>query len=310
MAWSSAALSAQETTDFAADLPILIGTNPGDNVADARWNATGSLADADTSASGYPAAAGIDRKGNELTKPSSAGTTRYWMADLGATPPDIDCAILFSHNLGAIGSGTVALQFADDAAFTVNLITVGTFNPNPDTDTRRAVLFSLFHTGAVPLRYSLARYVRLVFTFGSSQTPQFGEIWLGRRRQLSAAALLSGYDNEEEESGAEEFEADDGNVRLYALSPRRRVVSAQFKLGTGNSGEAGVVKSWWSDCKGASKPCVIVLQPSSAPQDTAMLVTASRRLARPILALPSSSWSKRDWSVQFREADTFLANDT
>ena len=310
MAYSSAALAAQETTDFAADRPILIGTNPGDSVADARWNATGSLADADTSASGYPAAAGIDRKGNELTKPATAGTTRYWMADLGAAPPDIDCAILFNHNLGAIGSGTAALQFADNAAFSSNLITVGTFDPNPDTDTRRAVMFDLHHTGAVPLRYTLARYVRLLFTFGTSQTPQFGELWLGRRRQLSTNFLLAGYDNEEEETGAEEFEADDGNVRLYGISPRRRCVSATFKLGGGNSSEAGVVKSWWSDCEGASKPSVLVLQPSTAPQDTAMIVTASRRFVRPISAIPSSNWTKRDWAVHFREADSFLANDT
>jgi len=308
VAWSSAGLSAQETADFAADFPILIGTNPGDNLVDARWNATGSLADADASASGYPATLGMDRKGNHLTKPATAGTTRYWMADLGASPPDFDVAILFKHNMGTIGSGTAVLQIADNNAFSTNLQTIGTFDPNPDGENTRQVLTTLKHTGSDPLRYSGARYVRLNFTFGTSQTPQFGELWLGRRRQLSKAMLLSDYDNEEEETSRREFQADDGNTTIYGLGDRRRVVRAVFSLGTGNSGEAGVIKSFWSDC-GGKRPAVLMLQPSTAPETTTMIVIPPASLVRPIRSIPSTGWTKRKWAVEFREADTFLAND-
>lgn len=308
MAWSSAALAAQETADFTADLPILVGTNPGDSLSDARWNATGSLADADTSATNYPATLGMDRKGNHLTKPSTAGTTRYWMADLGATPPDFDVAVLFKHNLGTIGSGTAVLQIADDATFTTNLQTIGTFDPNPDTEGARQVLTTLKHTGAIALRYTLARYVRLNFTFGSSQTPSFGELWLGRRRQLSVNPLLAGYDNEAEESSRLEFTADDGNTTLYGIGPRRRSFAASFLLGTSHSAETSTVKSWWSDCDGI-RPVMVMLQPSVAPETTTMICIPSAKLERPIVAIPSAGFEKRRWTVDFREADTFLADD-
>jgi hypothetical protein len=309
VAWTSAALAAEETADFDADLPILIGTNPGDNLVDARWNATGSLVDADASATGYPATCGMDRKGNHLTKPVSAGTTRYWMADLGTAAPDFDIAILFSPNLGAIGSGTAELSIADDSAFSSNLQVIGTFDPTPDTQTGRQVLTTLKHTGSVPLRYSGARYVRLKFVFGASQTPQFGELWLGRRRQLSTNFLLEGYDDEAEDSERHEFTADDGNTTLYSIGARRRVIPAAFHLGKSHSAESATVRSWWSECGGGTKPCVVMQQPNSAPRTTTGIYIPPKSLMRQILAIPSAGWTKRRWSAEFREADTFLAND-
>lgn len=310
MAWSSAALAAQETADFDLGYPILIGTNPGDGLIDARWNATGSLVDANASATGYPATCGADRKGNHLTKPATAGTTRYWMADFGTAPPDFDVAILFGHNLGAIGSGTAELSIADDSAFTVNLQVIGTFDPNPDTSTARQVLTTLKHTGAVPLRYSGARYVRLKFVFAAAQTPQFGELWLGRRRQMSTHFLLDGFDNLGEESGRDEFVADDGNRILYGTGARARTVPANLILGTNNSGEAATHRSWWTDCRGGTRPSVLILSPSTAPNTTAMICAPQEaRLYRPILAIPSVGWEKRRWSATFRETDTYLADD-
>lgn len=309
MAWSSAALAAQETTDFAADLPILVGSNVGDTLASARWNATGSLADADATATNYPATLGMDRKGNHLTKPSTAGTTRYWMADLGASVGDFDVAMLIGHNMGTIGDGTAVLEIADDNAFTSNLQTIGTFDPDPDTSDARIVLTTLKHTGAVPLRYSGARYVRLNFTFSGSQTPQFGELWLGRRRQLSVAPLLVGYDNTGEESTRREFVADDGNATLYGIGPRRKVVPAEFVLGTSHSAEVGTVLSWWDECYGGTRPGLVILQPSSAPNTTAMICTPSASIRRPLMAIPSAGWEKRRWSTEFRETDSFLADD-
>lgn len=310
MAWSSAALAAQETADFALDYPILIGSNPGDGLLDARWNATGSLADANATASGYPATCGMDRKGNHLTKPATAGTTRYWMADLGTTPPDFDVAILFGHNLGAIGSGTAELSIADDNAFTSNLQVIGTFDPNPDTTTTRQVLTTLKHTGSDPLRYSGVRYVRLKFVFGASQTPQFGELWLGRRRQLSSNFLLEAYDNLSEQSENIRYVADDGSRTIYGKGSRARVAPVDMILGANNSGEAGVHRSWWTDCDGGSKPSVLILQPSSAPNTTAMIVDPEEHvLYRPLLAIPSVGWEKRRWSAKFVETDTFLADD-
>ena len=150
MAWSAAALGAQEIADATANYPCLVGIHAGDSIVDARWNETGSLADDDTSETGYPASNAADRRGDVPTKPDAAASTWYWMIDLGAAAADFDMAAIFGHNFGTIGGLTVTLEIADDNAFTSGHETIATWTPL--TSNTRLVSYALFHTGADALR--------------------------------------------------------------------------------------------------------------------------------------------------------------
>ena len=296
MAYSSAALTAQEIADFALDYPILGGKTAGDSLSDARWNTSGSLANADVSATGFAASKAFDRRGNEITKPNTTGTVWYLMLDAGAAPADVDFAVIIGHNFSSVGVTEVLLQVADDNAFTSNLVTVATWVAG---FTARLASFSLFHTGAAALRYTLGRYWRLKITMASG-TPQVGELWLGRRRQMSTRALM-GFDSSEEEARVADFTADDGSTIRYKLSAGQRVVDASFIIAT--AGEVTTLDSWYTECDRLTEPTIYCEAPSSAPTYSHLMLGEAR------WKRSTFSGAKRRWSPTFREADSFRSAD-
>jgi hypothetical protein len=296
MAWSSASLSADEVSNAAADNPLAVGLHAlsGSSLA-AEWNDTGSLADTDDSATGYPAANAADFRGSVPTKPTGTDTDWYWCADLGASGvPDVDMALLLGHNMGTLGGMTVTLQIADDSAFSTNLQTIATWSPG--TSTLRLVSYTLKHTGSDALRYSSLRYVRLRFQNAGAVTPSFGELWLGRRRQLTVRPTV-GYDETEAVAAATDFVADDRSSIRYQWADGigRRVLDFPALSST----DAATVKSLRDDCKRGGRPVLWCDKPASEPDRTMLM------LPPPELRRPNLGGSKRSFTMTLNEQDTF-----
>lgn len=301
MAWSSAVLAAQETTDFAADHPIAVGLHAlsGSGLA-AEWNDLGTIADTDNSATGYPAANAGDFRGTLPTKPSSTLAVWYWLADLGASGvPDVDMALLMGHNLSS-GGFTVELQIADTSDFTGGTFkTIATWTPG--TSSLRLVEYALKHTGTVPLRYSGLRYVRLKFTHASPSTPSFGELWLGRRRQMGATPAV-GYDERQTEGVASDFQFDDGSAIRYSWNADGPAVKG-VEFPALSSTDAATILSLRDDTNHGSRPMLWCDQPSTAPNRT-LLVLPPLGLKRETLG-----GGKRRVAMDLREQDTFRESE-
>ena len=298
MAWSSAALAAQETTDFAADHPIAVGLHALSGTAlAAEWNNLGTIADTDDSATGYPAANAGDFRGSVPTKPNAALATWYWVADLGASGvPDVDMALLMGHNMGTLGGMTVTLEIADTSDFTGGTFqTIATWTPG--SSSLRLIEYALKHTGAVALRYTGLRYVRLKFVNAGAVTPSFGELWLGRRRQLGADPAV-GYDEREAHGTASDFQFDDGTSLRYSWNGDGPAMKA-VRFPALSSTDATLALDLRDDCKRGTRPILWCDQPSTAPNRT-LLMLPPVDLRRATLG-----GGKRALAMDLREQDTF-----
>ena len=303
MAWSSAGLAADEITNFAADHPIAAGLHALSGSAfAARWNTAGTIAAADVSATGYPALNAGDFRGTVPTKPNTTATTWYHVMDLGASGvPDVDMALLLNHNLGTIGGMTVTLEIADTSDFTG-----GTFQViatwTPGSSSLRLVEYTLKHTGSAALRYSGLRYVRLKFVNAGAVTPQFGELWLGRRRQFSTDPAI-GYDEREAAGTASAFAFDDGTSLIYSWNgdgPAQKAI----RFPALSSTDATLALAVRDDCKRGTRPILWCDQPSTAANRTLLMVppTAMRR--------PTLGGGKRAFALDLREQDTFRESES
>lgn len=307
MAWSSAALTAQEIADFAADYPILVGKTIGDSLADARMNTGGSLSSTDHAATGYAASNAFDRRASEITKPDANVTTVYLMLDAGASPADVDMAMVIGHNFSSVGVTQVDLQVDDVPAFGGGGSTLQTVKTWTTGFTSRLAAYSLFHTGSAALRYSSARYWRLKIQMASG-VPTIGELWLGRRRQLSTAPIIP-YDEKEQVSRISDFVADDGSTMRYKWSSKQFRKKPRFMVKT--TTEVTTIDSWWSDCDGGTKPSLYCENPSSAPTVTHIVLPSGPSLVKPTLARKvSDSRDTRPWEPEFEECDTYQASDS
>lgn len=178
MAFGSGALTANEIADFAADKPLAaVQTVPMGS--DVRWTEVGTFVATDRTDADYPTSWAYDGYPDYKTQPdSTAASTWYLIYDFGAgNEIDLDCAFIIGHNFGTLSLTTVQVEIADDSLFTVNLTTIADFG-SPADDTR-LVDYSLN-----ALRYTNIRYLRLKLSRGSNFTPEIGELFLGRRRQL------------------------------------------------------------------------------------------------------------------------------
>lgn len=278
MAWSSAVLTSDEVTLAAADKPLLAAKNAAASVsATSQWRTSGSWASgSDGTHADYPATNGYDFGGDHDTRPSSAQTTWYYLMQWASGAPDFDLAVILGHNFGTIGGLTVTLEIADDNAFTTNLQTIATWTPGTSND--RLVSLSLKHTGSNALRYSTVPYARMKLTKGSSFTPQFTEIWLGRRRQLRHAANRPhGLDNTR--SGVSEFVSQSGGMvrtTFYKGQAERR-----FQWDVANATEISDVKSWWSESEYGTRPFIYIEKPNANPGDAHFMWSESDGLSLP-----------------------------
>lgn len=270
MAWSSADISASELTLAAADKPILVGVQGLESPTTARWDTNGSLADgSDQAESGYPSRWAYDRRSGKRTKPaSSILSTWYFACDRGSTLQDFDCVFIVDTTFYNYGT-TVTIQIADDNAFSSNLKTIATWSTIVSHTKRRHAELALNHTGSGSSnaqRYSNVRYLRMVMagTFGT-EVPAFGELWLGRRRQMKHKGNTPFYGTADYMQGSQRnFNTGAGEnlsaVRYYG----QRVIDLNF-----NPSEDTYhtnVRSWFRDCGWGTRSFIYVEDPHTYPE--------------------------------------------
>lgn len=301
MAWSGVALSSAETTNKAADKPLLGGLQAGDTYSAGRWVATttGVFTDTDITDAQTPVDLAFDRYHHARTQvdSGSAGTAFSLLADLGATPGDVDGVLFVDHNLGTtMGGGTVTAQIADDSAFSTNLQTLASHTVTASDDTRFA-MWSLNDGTNNPARISGARYWRFTFSMSSSGAPAVGEVWLVRRRQLIHAPRMP-YDD----TGAMDIvtENSSGGVIFSYVDAERKAVRDVI-IDNADSTETTDLEGWWDDRSGG-KAFIWCEVPGTSPHLFHIMKLTNNRHAGPIQV-----GSYRVWSIPMTEQAPHLA---
>jgi len=272
MAWSSAALTAAEIADAAADKPLIAVQAIPNAPTVERWTKTGTTAGTDYALSTHPTKRAHDGQGGLVTKTDGElSATWYLTYDLAAAGVEFDCAFLIGHNLNTLGVTDLELSIADAADFATNLQTIHDFGA-PASGNRLAAL-SLFHTGAAALRYSAVRYARLKIVGPGNITPEIGELILGRRRQLprnpdmpwSPYGLANAYDL---------VRTDGGVIHIANRHRNRRDLSLEWPVEG-----ATYVSDWrafWAACDG---PFVWCENPTTAPASWHLMIRDQEEIA-------------------------------
>lgn len=296
-AFTFAALTATESSDFAADNPLVIGTSGLESLSTAAWKPASSTAVASTANSGHATGFAytrlFDRFGHVVNKPSASSNAVWTLAFAFSTGVTFDSFMIWNHNLSSCS--TIRLQVSStNFASASTTQTIKTFT----TGTGRYVTFSVLHTGSVPLRYSSIRHARLVFKSSSGTIkPTIGEIWLGRRRQLSHTPLLA-YDPDRLAARTVVAETFSGVKKQYLQHRGRRVLEATYFMHT--SGQYSTLSDWFSDSYQGSRPFLWAEKPSTEAAQTRVMT-----LSEPVLHAPHEGNSIRRFTFDMSEQAPF-----
>lgn len=284
MAWSSAALSAAESTGFAADKPVIGAQVCPRSPTDVRWNTTGSLATADDVNASYPCHRVYDGKLQYTSTRTTAATQSYLIFDFAAAGIEFDALLLGSgHNLYTDACNlTLDIDDASNFSGASNLLTVASFAAN-----MRYAAWDLHHTGSVPLRYSAVRYARLGMLSAGAVTPELSEVIFLRRRQLprnpstpfNPTALRA-----QSEIGA----TAGGSLTNHIDHEGRFDLSARWPLKS--DAEAADVEAWYKQCGGQVIYCP---QPTTYPHRFNLM-----QIADYSLELPVQGFVKRTFTLE------------
>jgi len=143
MAFSSADLTAAETTGFSNDKPMMVLQNANamsvdSPPTDAHWTIDGKHTGTDKTESTTPASRAYDDIGSLITKTISgaaSSTTKYYNFYYG-TAISFDTFILLGHNLNSTDATTVHLDVADNNDFDENVREIAKFTLSGSTSNR------------------------------------------------------------------------------------------------------------------------------------------------------------------------------
>jgi hypothetical protein len=300
MAWSSAALSSDETAWAAADYPLMaiqaIPLSPTlcKWVEEAVIGANDITVWVDRTDSNYPSRRAYDGLPGYVTKPSGAVADDVWYFcfDMAAAGIEFDSVFILNHNFhtangGSPITGGLTLEISDDndwAAFE------GPFSSSPTTGDRIGDL-DIHHTGSVPLRYSGVRYARLKISNSGNGNivPEIGELFLGRRYQL-ASPPLNPFDPDALFDEQETTQTAGGIHHTTVFHRRRFELNAEYLLGA--SARAADAKAFFQNCRTSF---VWIWEPNTD-------ATAFQLMKKPeFLSLPSAGWTERSWKLESTE---------
>lgn len=295
MAYSFESIATQDPSSvawFNNDAPLIAGINALESPQDVDWRQSGSFASgSDEADSSFPTARLYDRHTKRLSKPDSAQTTWYVIAQLNASVPDFDGILILNHNFGTIGGLTVSVEIADDNAFSSNLVEIASWSPSDD---KRLADVELGHTGdsiSDPVRYKDVPYLRVKID-GTSGTPQIGEILLIRRRQLKHNPRVR-WDEHHQRSDRTVFRSKSGASQVVTRYTGQFVLEADFNPATTES--KGVITDWWADIGRGEKPFVWMENPSTAPSDFYLMVPPAEN------QFPLVGPFERTWALRAEE---------
>lgn len=296
MAYSVADLSQAERDLAADDIPLLVGRNWLRSAGSFRgWDADGVTAFSDISATGFGGKFAGDDFDHDLTKPNAAATTQHFIFDYGSEGMTLDLWALLNHNLGTIGGITVTLAVSNDGTTWTDIATV-----SPGTSNKRLVALVLKDTGSVARRFSSLRYFRMT-TAGGSHTPQFGEMILGRRRQLKHAPDPE-WDPNNLMSRIGRSDALSGVITDHVIRKGQRKISAI--LSPHETAYIDDIEAFYeTETDFGTRPFLWIDKPNSAPSDASWM-----RFVEPELSGPLLGPSQRGFKIlAIEQGPNFLA---
>ena len=294
MAFSSAALTADEVSFFSADKPLVapdMGTVDG-ALADAMWAAglAGTFASGDITSTDGPAFWVTNGLPHLKTLPNAAGTTFSLLLDMGADGIEFDCLALLNHNLFSAGCTSFSVRVSDLSDFSVSSIILSVdLTAELSADTRYAN-FSLKHSGSDALRYSGVRYIRVQIQLSGSGVPEIGSLILGRRTQLEWAP---DYPFNPDQFGISSYRnsSESGVKQRGARNAGARTVSASIK--TRNDTRRDDVVTFWRNLGYGQGLFMWVDNPSSAP-----LLFNYMHPDDDDLIFPRAHFGRSDWGLR------------
>tara|TARA_R110000737_G_scaffold4630_3_gene15019 strand:+ start:1655 stop:2578 length:924 start_codon:yes stop_codon:yes gene_type:complete len=307
MAYSAAALASAETTGFSADKPLMV-VQQADNPSEAHWTTTGNLTGTDVTLAAEPAARAYDDIGNLVTSTTGvAATSPKYYGFTFSTAISFDTLLLTGHNFNSISITSVALEIADDAAFSTNKIEIAKYTISGAVDNRILITnlnsaggSSTYSAGGTAQRYSGVEYARLVVTHSGSKDPELGEILLGYRYQLQRNPDLP-WDNKAQSSMVTDFASNSGMLKRYVLN--RGKAARSFSSSMGASAEIAVIDAWYAAIEEGTRNFVYIETPSTSAQAYLMaMVDAS-------LSFPLVGPFERVLEFGMTEQPPFLARE-
>ncbi len=313
MSGSSAALSASELAHVTAGHPILVASNAiRDPVSDPRWvnSAAGNYTDDDWTDSQYPTSFLYDGHGHLRSRPAYAqmpyiySGEGYWRLPFRIDPDtDFDCAAIIGHNLGTIGGSFIVALQVDDRADFATALQIATWTPV--TTDRRLSSVVLKHTGTDARRYSGYTYGRVILEHNNTDAflPQIGEVWLGRRRQITHKPRIP-YDDASFDGRTIDVETESGAHVSYVQFRGRRTLAASIR--TDDTTEIADIRSWFSEADYGMRHFLWIEDPS-----TPSTVNANTYLMRLSemgrLTFPLGGPTHREWTLEALEVPPFLS---
>lgn len=259
MAWSGADISTADLAFAAADKPIIAGINALRDPQSIKWATTANGADITLAAN--PAVRAYDGLTHLRTKPNTSGTEFWLSVQLSATVDDFD-GVLVVNQSGLSGvSALLEVRISDDAGWTSNQETIASTTVSTDA---RVAFLDLQDSGAsVAQRYSTVPYFFLRFTDASTFTPEVGEVWLLRRRQMEHFPRLP-FDPNMYNADYIARQSKSGAISTYVNHDARQDLSARFSADS--DAEKTEFNSFIADCGYGSKPFIWVEKPNSEPE--------------------------------------------
>lgn len=272
MALTSAIISTPDSTNRAANLPVLCGDKFGCVAATCKWNDAGTWADDSLTDSDYPVTALTDGLLSPYTKPSSA--KQVWYLVFYSSAESIIDYMFFHYNTATFDVATRALLTLGfctdgDGLFTPETVVTTVVESEIGTGESRHLFLDFAESGdpaGTQRRYSGAKYWRLKFdaTGGYTHTPQVNECWFGRQQQLASRPLRPfAADGQNFLTTAADFRSDGGVLTRYKMASGIRKLAAKIPLLT--TAQITKMKDFWSQCDYGVEPFIWCETPGTTP---------------------------------------------
>jgi len=276
MAWSSAALASRETTDFAADKPLVAVQKIPVSPTYAKWVDGGQLgADdlplwTDRTDSDFPIKCAYDGFPDLITKPDATADNDWYLAFDFGEAITFDCAFIIGSNFGTLALTTIDLQVSDDDEFDggSRLTTVASFSASDD---RRADYTMNAGNNRITAQFAWLKLERV-----ANFTPEIGELILGRRRQWQYKPDMP-FGDKDLKHTTETIRSEGGRIQKIIYSRRAFPLSCRFPLDS--SDYVDDMEGFFEDCRGSF---VWVYDPTTSPNAWRLMMLEEDSLIMPM----------------------------
>lgn len=236
----------------------------------------------------------------------TATTVRYFHFYF-PTEISIDSLLILDHNFNSDSFVQVALEIADNSAFTTNKKQIAAYTVSGTTDNRilitnlnHAAAGNLYDSGGTAQRYSAISRLRLRMLKSGTTVPQFGECLLAYRYQLQRNPDVP-WNNKTEMSNVTDFQSNSGIIKRYTFF--RGQARRSFGAAISASAEITMIDDWFNAIAEGTRPFVYIETPSSSAQSYLML------LDDPALAFPLVGPTERSLAFDMTEQPPFLSRE-